>query len=93
MKTDLFVYYRALSTDAAAVEQAVGRMQAALGRPGSLHRRPELKDGMHTWMEIYPAVPEGFDARLARAVDKAGLAGMIIGGRHHEVFLEVSSCA
>ncbi len=93
MKTDLFVYYRARIEDASAIAQQVAKLQASLGLPASLHRRPEVKDGVHTWMEVYRAIPAGFEAQLAAAVADSPLPGLIAGERHCEFFLEVATCA
>jgi hypothetical protein len=95
---ELFVYYRAAPRDAAALESAVRRMQAALTRqhPGlsaRLLRRPEPRDGFVTWMEAYawPAA-DGPDA-VAQAVSAAAapLAGWIVGPRHVEHFVPCAS--
>jgi hypothetical protein len=93
MKTDLFVYYKAQAGDAAAIAAHVSRLQAGLGLPASLHRRPEEKEGLHTWMEVYRAIPEDFAARLTAVVDGDELASLIVGERHYEFFLEVATCA
>ncbi|MBA4094959.1 MAG: DUF4936 domain-containing protein, partial [Candidatus Accumulibacter sp.] len=50
-------------------------------------------DGLQTWMEVYPCVPAGFDAVLARAVDEAGFESLLAGPRRVEVFTELPSCA
>lgn len=94
---DIFIYYRAPVGDAALLHRQVMQMQTALaGRfqvAVGLKRRPEPKDGMYTWMEIYTAIPSGFEAALAQAVTDAGLAGLISGARHTEYFQDVFSCA
>jgi hypothetical protein len=59
----------------------------------ALKRRPEAKDGRHTWMEVYLAVPDGFDAVLERSVEQAQLARLIDGERHAERFMDAASCA
>lgn len=53
-------------------------------------RRPEIQDGLQTWMEVYVDVPESFEARLAEAVHSAELATMIEGERHTERFIAIS---
>ena len=93
MNNDLYVYYQVAESDAAEFQPDVIAMQASLGVAASLARRPEIEKGRHTWMEVYRGVPEDFTARLASAVEQAGLARHIIGGRHVEYFLEVSTCA
>jgi hypothetical protein len=94
---DLYIYYRVHAENAAALRQAVVAMQQALAREhgvdATLKRRPEEKDGRQTWMEVYLAVPDGFDAILAQAAERAGLSALIDGARHTEVFVDISSCA
>lgn len=93
---DLYIYYRAACSDADELQQRVLAMQSALskehGISAGLKRRPETKDGRHTWMEIYNSVPDGFDAILTQAVSQAKLLSFIDGDRHTEYFLDVS-CA
>ncbi len=94
---DLYIYYRVLADNAAALQQRVIGMQRSLshtcGIASGLKRRPEEKDGRQTWMEIYQAVPTGFEGVLERAVAQAGLAALIDGQRHTEYFVDIVSCA
>lgn len=94
---DLYIYYRVAEAQAAALLPQVQAMQAALagshGVQVALKRRPDSKDGLQTWMEVYGAVPPAFDRALAQAVVAAGLARHISGERHTEVFVDVSPCA
>lgn len=94
---DLYIYYRAHCEHAQALQMQVAAMQAILsqeyGIAGALKRRPDEKEGRHTWMEVYLAVPQGFEAPLARAVAQAKLDSFIDGARHTEYFLDISSCA
>jgi hypothetical protein len=98
---DLYVYYKVRELDAAALAPRVRAMQAALGLPDQvphqLKRRPDGKDGLQTWMEVYPGVHDGFDAELAQAAAGAGLDAFISGPRRAEVFvdlpLELTPCA
>ena len=94
---DLYIYYRVRSEHAAALHERAAAMQKSLsgeyGIVSKLKRRPQEKDGQQTWMEIYEAVPDHFEAVLERAVAQAGLAGFIDGQRNTEHFLDVSSCA
>jgi hypothetical protein len=90
---DLYVYYRVPATDA---EAFLARARAYLGQlgaqgvAGSLSRRPEAKDGFHTWMEVFPQAADGFEATLAERVVQSGLAAFIVGERHVERFLRVA---
>ncbi|MDB5909575.1 MAG: hypothetical protein JWP34_3689 [Massilia sp.] len=94
---DLYIYYQVSDGHAAALAPRVRAMQERLaaerGVAGQLKRRPESKDGMQTWMEIYPATPAGFDAALAVAVNDAALSELIAGVRHTEIFTDVDTCA
>jgi hypothetical protein len=90
---DLYVYYKVRELDAAALAPRVRAMQAALAREGiavQLKRRPESKDGMQTWMEVYPDVDQGFQARLDDAAAQAGLTGLIDGPRRAEIFIDLN---
>lgn len=92
---DLYIYYKVPAADAPALWPRVQALQAQLaarhGVAGQLRRRPQAKDGLQTWMEIYPDAPGGFDALLAGALQDAGIA--IAGPRHTEVFTDDSPCA
>ncbi len=94
---DLYIYYKVACTHAAALQVAVGNMQAALaeahGVACELNRRPHEQDGWHTWMEVYRAVPAGFEAALNQALQGFSLADLIDGTRHAEYFRDISSCA
>ena len=96
---DLYVYYKVRALDAAALAPRVRAMQAALaaehGVSVQLKRRPQAGDGLQTWMEVYPAVPEAFAAALEQAAASAGLDALTQGPRRAEVFidLEQTPCA
>jgi hypothetical protein len=93
---DLYVYYRVRESDAARLRPAVAAMQDGLARRhgvrGQLKRRPLARDGEQTWMEVYPAAPDGFQPALDAAVAESGLAAWISGARHTEVFVDVAPC-
>jgi len=99
--TDLYVYYKVRERDAAALAPRVRAMQAALaashGIAVQLKRRPDSKDGMQTWMEVYPGVPDSFAADLGRTATDRGLDKLIDGPRRAEVFVdlipELNPCA
>ena len=94
---DLYIYYQVRMEDAVALSSRVRAMQARLvvehGVAGQLKRRPEAKDGLQTWMEIYPATLPGFDAVLEAAVAHAALAQLTAGKRHTEFFMDLPTCA
>ncbi len=94
---DLYIYYRVRDEDAASLAPRVRMMQQRLalehGMDAQLKRRPGSSSGQQTWMEIYLAAPEGFDAVLATAVTDARVAELTEGARHTEVFMDVALCA
>lgn len=93
---DLYIYYKVRSEHAPRLEPLVRAMQAALGQrtvAAQLKRRPESRDGMQTWMEVYPAVDTTFCAILDAAAREAGLSSLIEGPRHAEVFTDLTPCA
>lgn len=94
---DLYVYYRVRASDADAFQKKAVAMQSELQRRGTvnaaLKRRPDIQDGMHTWMEVYLATTPDFEAQLVQAVNANGLPAFIQGPRHTEQFVDLSSCA
>ncbi|MFC0170363.1 DUF4936 family protein [Pseudoduganella danionis] len=94
---DLYIYYRVAEAQAAALLPQVQAMQAALdachGVQCALKRRPDSKDGLQTWMEVYGGCAPAFETELAQAVAAAGLAAHIDGARHTEVFVDIAPCA
>jgi hypothetical protein len=94
---DLYIYYRVACAHEQEARTRIGSMQdriaARHGIAGSLKRRPEPSDGRHTWMEVYPAVPENFLQLLDAAVDDAALGELIDGERHIEFFMDGHTCA
>ena len=94
---DLYVYYRVRSDTAAALHPKVLAMQARLAErfklATSLKRRPGETNGEQTWMEVYPAAPADFAQALQEAVEADGLAAHMSGGRHTEIFTDISACA
>lgn len=92
---DLYVYYKVRDEDAAALAPLVCALQARVIQPGAarLLRRPESQDGVQTWMEVYPDVPEAFAAALEAAASQAGIGHLVQGPRRVEVFVEFPPCA
>ncbi|CAH0194026.1 hypothetical protein SRABI118_01570 [Massilia sp. Bi118] len=98
---DLYVYYKVRELDAASLAPRVRAMQTALaaghGVAVQLKRRPGSKDGLQTWMEVYPGAPDGFDGVLAQAALDAGLDALPDGPRRTEIFVdlkpELTPCA
>ena len=96
MTTDLYVYYQVRAEHAAALLPRVAAMQAGLSAAhrvsSRLKRRSEMREGLQTWMEVYPDVASEFEAILGRAAQDAGLAALA-GARQTEVFMDMSICA
>jgi hypothetical protein len=94
---DLYVYYRVRSANTQTLQARVEAMQKRLAREHGivigLKRRPEEKEGRQTWMEIYQAVPSGFETALEHAVSREDLSALIDGQRNTEYFVDVSPCA
>ena len=94
---DLYIYYKVSERNADALELRLRMMQAELGALtgvyGEIKRRPESRDGLQTWMEIYAGTGDGFDTALAAAVDDAALSDLIEGDRRVEIFMDLSPCA
>jgi hypothetical protein len=90
---DLYVYYKVRELDAAALAPRVRALQAGIGVPSQLKRRPDVRDGLQTWMEVYPGVAAEFPAQLETAAAGAGIAGLIAGPRRAEIFTDLSPCA
>lgn len=94
---DLYVYYKVREADCAALAPRVRALQARLadsdGVAGRLKRRPDARDGVQTWMEIYEGVDAGFGARLEAAAQAANLAALTDGPRRAEIFMDLTPCA
>ena len=91
---DLYVYYKVRDDDAARLEPLVRGLQAGLAVDSAqLKRRPGSRDGLQTWMEVYPDVTEAFAANLEAAALDAGAGTLIAGPRRAEVFVELTPCA
>ena len=94
---DLYIYYQVKEEHAQALEARVramqGKLAASSGVSPQLKRRPEARDGLQTWMEIYPVVGEGFAGQLDAAAEAAGLLALTAGARHLEAFTDLPLCA
>lgn len=94
---DLYIYYQVKEEHAQALEARVramqGKLAASSGVSPQLKRRPEARDGLQTWMEIYPVVGEGFAGQLDAAAEAAGLLALTAGARHVEAFTDLPPCA
>lgn len=94
---DWYVYYRVRAERAALLQVRVGAMQNSLrqkhGITCALKQQPQLRDGMHTWMEVYLSAPAAFEAILASEARHVALTELIEGERHVEYFRDLTSCA
>ena len=94
---DLYIYYKVSERNADALELRLRMMQAELGALtgvyGEIKRRPDSRDGLQTWMEIYVGTGDGFDTALSAAERDASLSELIEGDRRVEVFMDLSPCA
>lgn len=94
---DCYIYYKTATRFESQVLQHQTKLSEMLQRCGQpdmhLQRRLEVKDGLHTWMEIYRQIPEGFESDLNRLVQCSGLIPLIHGERHVEYFADAISCA
>lgn len=94
---ELFIYYRATIDNASALHAAAQALQTELQarHPGlrtRLLRRPDVVDGLHTWMETYaaPLSPNGITESLQAEIERAAVAklgSLITGPRHTESFI------
>jgi len=89
--THLYIYYDVPLSAVAEVRHRTQAMQAGLAshctRTGLQKRAPAAAHA-ETWMEIYEDVIDGFDALLAEAVERHGLAALTC-DRHVERFVDV----
>jgi hypothetical protein len=90
---DLYVYYKVREVNAAALAPRVRALQDSVGVPAQLKRRPDVRDGLQTWMEVYPGVDDAFPSRLDAAARNAGFEGLIDGPRRAEIFTDLPTCA
>lgn len=89
---DCYVYYKAKVEHEREIIACFQRLCSLLEKHGIaplLQRRPESKDLLHTWMEIYSEVPSNFDAIIGSSVVESGLMDFVIGTRHSERFIRV----
>lgn len=77
-----------------AAEKALQELvRTQLAIKGKLQRRPEPANDLHTWMEVYADVPDGFSAQLEKLVQQTGLAELQYSERRTEYFLDADVCA
>jgi len=87
----LFVYYKVPAAQQAALLPVVRQFQARLrsswaGLEAELLQRPELSDGIATWMESYRS-SAGLSAALVAAIAQAAADADLPVARHVETFV------
>jgi hypothetical protein len=92
--TSLYVYYRiparSVGRARAAAYRAAVLIETSVGERPRLMRRPETdQEGRQTWMEVYERWNPSWAKTVAQAIDESGLASLIEGGRHEEVFADL----
>lgn len=96
LKMDCYVYYKTAHEHEPLLLQQINRVREILasetGIALGLQRRPEISDGMITWMEIYRQIPAAFDARLASILSRTEIMPLIRGERHAEYFMDAVTC-
>lgn len=92
---EIYVYYRARPEDGEALVAAALPMQRGLrsawpGLGARLLRRPELREGLATWMEAYALPLDADPDDVARSVERAAaaLAPWLASPRHVEHFVD-----
>lgn len=93
---DCYIYYRAPAALQREVLQQATLLQAGLAAAGlaaELKRRPQAKDDVHTWMEVYKDIPADFGTMLEQALQQTTLTALIQGERHFEYFVDAQACA
>lgn len=89
---DCYVYYKAKTVNEKNVIEAFQRLHLRLESVGltpMLQRRPESKDEVHTWMEIYHNIPTDLCNLIDVPLRDSGLLELTIGSRHMEYFIPV----
>lgn len=99
---DYYVYYQVLPANAHALRAQVTAMQARLtahyGAKTQLKLRAadvdvDVASALQTWMEVYSALPPGFEVTLEFAAREAGLQALCASARHMEIFMDLTPCA
>ena len=94
---DCYVYYKTPEKNEHLVLEQVSWIQKLLSERFQGHmllqRRPEVSDGLHTWMEVYRDVPNAFDHHLTEIAKLSDLTPLLHGERHYEYFMDANSCA
>ncbi|GGC15612.1 DUF4936 family protein [Pseudoduganella buxea] len=93
-QADLYIYYKVRDADAPVLRERILALQQSLagehGVAGQLKRRPGSKDGLQTWMEVYPRTGEAFGEAVERAFAGTGITALLASPRHIEVFTDLA---
>ena len=91
---DLYVYYRVREADEAAhragARAALAAARERAGIAGRLGRRPESKEGLHTWMVSFLDLPVRSEAAVLACLAEPACSALIQGERHVERFVQTS---
>ncbi len=91
---DLYIYYKVRDEDAPELRERILALQQVLAREhrvaGALKRRPGSKDGLQTWMEVYPRAGEAFGEAVEHAFAGTGITALLASPRHIEVFTDLA---
>ncbi|MBC3930328.1 DUF4936 family protein [Undibacterium curvum] len=98
---DCYIYFKmpdakavAVIAEVALLQQRLRALSPELQQTGmALQRRPDLKQGLITWMEIYREVPDNFEAQLRSALQHVDFPELQYAERHAEYFVDVVVCA
>ena len=92
-----YIYFKAEAQNEAHIRRAEAQLQALVMQhyllAGTVQKRPEATHGIHTWMEVYLAVPDHFSVLLAPLVAQTELPTLLQSERHIEYFMDVDLCA
>jgi Domain of unknown function (DUF4936) len=91
---DLFVYYRVPANQESAylaqTRTLLAQLRQTSGIEGRLSRRPEAKEGLHTWMESFLDLPTAKEAAVSAHLADPRSASFIEGERHTERFVRLA---
>lgn len=91
-----YIYYKSAASDEQQVIHQASihlSLLATAGIDGSLQRRPQVAQGLHTWMEVYHNISDDFLHQMENALNISQLDSLIEGDRHMEFFTPVALCA
>lgn len=91
---DLFVYYRVRASQESAhlaqTRALLSELHQRSGISGRLSRRPEAKDGLHTWMESFIDLPAASEPAVSAHLSDPRSAAFVEGERHSERFVRLA---